>query len=138
MTDNIEPNPTLYIQNLNNRTHVLELKRSLYSLFSTFGEVINVKVRKTETLREQAFLTFTNITAATTALRSLNGFVFYEKPMKIHYAKTKSDAIAKLDGTFKLRNKSATLGKRAIGDDDQEHSSKLARNDDSESDDDSD
>ncbi|KAI9301324.1 hypothetical protein BJ944DRAFT_169293 [Cunninghamella echinulata] len=136
MTEN-EPNPTLYIQNLNNRINVIELKKALYCLFGSYGEVIDVKVRRTEKLREQAFLSYTNITSATTALRGLNGFVFYGKPLKIFYAKEKADAVAKLDGTFKLRNRqSTTLGKRTAGDEEHEQHSKLARND-SESDDDS-
>ncbi|KAG2326033.1 hypothetical protein Bca52824_008761 [Brassica carinata] len=35
----------------------------------------------------------------------MNGFPFYDKPMRIQFAKTKSDVIAKADGTFVPREK---------------------------------
>lgn len=52
--------------------------------------------------RGQAFIAFSDIVAATTALRGLQGFNFYGKSLEIQYAKTKSHAIAKLDGTYKV------------------------------------
>ena len=41
--------------------------------------------------------------SATNALRSMQGFPFYEKPMRISYSKTDSDMIAKMKGTYKDR-----------------------------------
>jgi len=35
----------------------------------------------------------------------MQGFPFYEKPMRINYAKKKSDAVAKLDGSFIQKEK---------------------------------
>ncbi|CAJ0833291.1 18980_t:CDS:2, partial [Entrophospora sp. SA101] len=52
-------------------------------------------------MRGQAFIVFREIQSATAAMRGLNGFNFYDKPMHIEYAKGKSDAVAKLDGTWK-------------------------------------
>ena len=46
-------------------------------------------------LRGQAWVVFADITAATNALRMMQGFPFYEKPLKIAYAKTKSDVVAR-------------------------------------------
>jgi hypothetical protein len=37
-------------------------------------------------------------------MRTMQNFPFYDKPMKIQYAKGKSDVIAKLDGTYVPRN----------------------------------
>merc|ERR1712083_1163949 len=37
--------------------------------------------------------------------KSLQGFPFYNKPMRINFAKTKSDIVAKKDGTFVERPK---------------------------------
>jgi U1 small nuclear ribonucleoprotein A len=48
---------------------------------------------------------FYEVSAATNALRKMQGFPFYDKPMRIQYAKTKSDAIAKADGTYVPREK---------------------------------
>lgn len=45
-------------------------------------------------------MVFDSVPAATAAMRAMNDFPFYDKPMRVSYARTKSDATAKLDGTF--------------------------------------
>eukprot|EP01098_Paradermamoeba_levis_P006525 TRINITY_DN2703_c0_g2_i3.p1 TRINITY_DN2703_c0_g2~~TRINITY_DN2703_c0_g2_i3.p1 ORF type:complete len:193 (-),score=57.60 TRINITY_DN2703_c0_g2_i3:225-803(-) len=60
---------------------------------------------KTYKMRGQAFIVFRDIASATNALRQMQSFPFYDKPMKLEYAKNKSDVIAKLDGTFVEREK---------------------------------
>lgn len=50
-------------------------------------------------------MVFEGVTEATNAMRSLQGFPFYDKPMRIAYAHGKSDAVAKADGTFQGREK---------------------------------
>merc|ERR1719463_504364 len=55
--------------------------------------------------RGQAWIIYKEKGAATNALKSLQGFPFYNKPMRINYARTKSDAVAKLDGTYVERPK---------------------------------
>merc|ERR1719240_175455 len=55
--------------------------------------------------RGQAWIIFKEIPSATNALKSLQGFPFYNKPMRISYAKTKSDVVAKADGTYVERPK---------------------------------
>ncbi|KAG9292057.1 hypothetical protein G9A89_017957 [Geosiphon pyriformis] len=108
MSSSIPPNPTLYVRNLNEKTPKDELKRSLYALFSAYGRILDVVALKTIRLRGQAFIVFKEIQSATAAMRGLNGFMFYDKPMNIEYAKSKSDAIAKLDGTWKKPTISST------------------------------
>lgn len=86
---------------------------------------------KTENLRGQAWIVFDDVASATTALRAMQDFPFFGKPMvrmstrpslsffftlfpsyqpiplitstiqRVQYAKTKSDAAAKLDGSWK-------------------------------------
>ena len=56
-------------------------------------------------MRGQAFVIFADINSASSALRSMQGFPFYDKPMRIQYAKSQSDAIAKKLGTFVERAK---------------------------------
>ncbi|RUS20997.1 U2 small nuclear ribonucleo protein B''-like protein [Endogone sp. FLAS-F59071] len=97
----IPPNQTIYIRNLPEKIKKEELKRSLYALFSAYGRILDVVAMKTIRMHGQAWVAFREITSATAALRSLNGFMFYDKPIKIEYAKAKSDAVAKLDGTWK-------------------------------------
>ncbi|KAF1806208.1 RNA-binding domain-containing protein [Mucor lusitanicus] len=138
----IDPSQTLYVTNLNGRITVEELKLSLYGLFATYGPILDITAKKTEKMREQAFVVYDNVASATTAKRSLNGFTFFGRPIKIEYAKTKSDAIAKLDGTFRLRtykDKSGNevgLTKRSMDEDENDRSSKMARTESDESDED--
>ncbi|GJJ74294.1 hypothetical protein EMPS_06652 [Entomortierella parvispora] len=97
----IDPNQTIYVRNLNEKINKIELKRSLYSLFSAYGKVISIVALKTTRERGQAFIAFSDIVSATTALRGLQGFNFYGKQLEIQYAKSKSHAIAKIEGTYK-------------------------------------
>jgi RNA recognition motif-containing protein len=94
------PNQTIYINNLNEKVKKEELKKSLYAVFSQFGKILDIVACKTLKLRGQAWVVFDDVTAATNALRQMQGFPFYDKPMKIQYAKTISDAITKADGTY--------------------------------------
>ena len=136
---------------------VSELKKSLYAIFSQFGPILDIVALKTLKMRGQAFVVFRDLTSATNALRSMQGFPFYDKPMvsenlffpnniisscgmysllfggqwnwmhdinidpsfcllsnliilfhkhqRIQYAKSKSDAVSKLEGTYIQREK---------------------------------
>ncbi|KAJ8050951.1 U1 small nuclear ribonucleoprotein A [Holothuria leucospilota] len=101
----IQPNYTIYINNLNEKVKKDELKKSLYAIFSQFGTILDIVAMKSLKMKGQAFVVFKDVPSATNALRSMQGFPFYDKPMRIQYAKTTSDAIAKLQGTFVPREK---------------------------------
>jgi len=99
------PNHTIYINNLNEKIKKDELKKSLYAIFSQFGQIVDIIASKTLKMRGQAFVIFSEINSASNALRSMQGFPFYDKPMRIQYAKSTSDVIAKRLGTFVERPK---------------------------------
>ncbi|NWV25997.1 RU2B protein, partial [Dasyornis broadbenti] len=101
----IRPNHTIYINNINDKIKKEELKRSLYALFSQFGHVVDIVALKTMKMRGQAFVIFKELGSSTNALRQLQGFPFYGKPMRIQYAKTDSDIISKMRGTFADKEK---------------------------------
>ncbi|XP_061429525.1 U1 small nuclear ribonucleoprotein A-like [Lethenteron reissneri] len=101
----IRPNHTIYINNLNEKIKKDELKKSLYAIFSQFGQILDIVALKTLKMRGQAFVIFKEISSATNALRSMQGFPFYDKPMRIQYSKVDSDIIAKMKGTFVEREK---------------------------------
>jgi len=61
-----------------------ELKRSLYALCSQYGRILDVVALKTQKLRGQAWVVFSEITAATNAFRGLQDFDFYGKKMVLH------------------------------------------------------
>ncbi|KAG8928409.1 hypothetical protein FRC02_006929 [Tulasnella sp. 418] len=93
----LPPNTTLYIKNLNDKVKKEELRTQLYHLFTPYGKVISVVAQKGPKMRGQAFVVFKDLAGATTAMRSLDGEMFYEKQMHIEYAKTKSHATLKLE-----------------------------------------
>ncbi|XP_070566206.1 U1 small nuclear ribonucleoprotein A-like [Ptychodera flava] len=99
------PNNTIYINNLNEKIKKDELKKSLYAIFSQFGQILDIVAMKTLKMRGQAFVIFKEIGSATNALRSMQGFPFYDKPMRIAYSKTDSDLIAKMKGTYVERKR---------------------------------
>ncbi|KAK2189893.1 hypothetical protein NP493_94g01016 [Ridgeia piscesae] len=105
----IRPNHTIYINNLNEKIKKDELKKSLYAIFSQFGQILDIVAMKTLKMRGQAFVIFKDINSGTNALRSMQGFPFYDKPMRITYSKRDSDVIAKMKGTFVERPKKKKL-----------------------------
>ncbi|KAL3849749.1 hypothetical protein ACJIZ3_011631 [Penstemon smallii] len=101
----VPANKTIYINNLNEKIKLDELKKSLNAVFSQFGKILEVLAFKTLKHKGQAWVVFEEVSSAANALRQMQGFPFYDKPMRIQYAKTKSDIIAKADGTFVPREK---------------------------------
>lgn len=77
----IRPNHTIYINNLNEKIKKEELKKSLYAIFSQFGQILDIVALKTLKMRGQAFVIFKEISSSTGALRSMQGFPFYDKAM---------------------------------------------------------
>ncbi|KAI8918103.1 hypothetical protein BC831DRAFT_483200 [Entophlyctis helioformis] len=112
----LAPNQTLYVRNLDEQVKKKELRESLYYLFSQHGRVLDVVALKTTKMRGQAFIVFETVEAAKTAMRSLQGFLFYRKTMSIVFAKTKSNAIKMRDGTMFKGSKA----KRPAHDDDDD------------------
>merc|ERR1719263_2619553 len=101
----LPPNHTLYVNNLNDKINPETLKKSLREVFAAFGGIVDIIAMKSLKRRGQAWIIFKEISSATNALKSLQGFPFYNKPMRINYAKTKSDVVAKADGTYVERPK---------------------------------
>ena len=58
-----------------------ELKKSLHAIFSQFGPILDIIALKTLKMRGQAFVVFKDIGSASNALRSMQNFPFYDKPM---------------------------------------------------------
>ncbi|QKX62628.1 uncharacterized protein TRUGW13939_09789 [Talaromyces rugulosus] len=94
------PNQTLYLKNLPDKLKKPDLRLSLYTLFSTYGPVLDVVVMKTAKMRGQGHVVFRDVQASTQAMRALQGFDFYGKELSVAYAKGSSDVISKLRGTY--------------------------------------
>lgn len=72
----------LYITNLpSSKIQKSDLRLSLYTLFSTYGPVLDVVALKTMKMRGQAHVVYRDIQTATQAMRSLQGFMFFGMEM---------------------------------------------------------
>ncbi|KAK9909482.1 hypothetical protein WJX75_002960 [Coccomyxa subellipsoidea] len=101
----IAPNQTIYVNNLPEKIKKEDLKKSIYAIFSQFGKIVDVVALKTYRLRGQAWVVFADQKSADDAIRSMQGFPFFEKPIRLAYAKGESDAVAKINGTFMEKDK---------------------------------
>ncbi|KAG6337353.1 hypothetical protein ID866_1726 [Astraeus odoratus] len=95
MSSTLQPNTTLYLNNLNDKVNKNELRLQIYALFTTYGKVIDIIASKGPKMKGQAFVVFTDLASATTAMRACEGMIFYDKPMRINYAKSKSYATSR-------------------------------------------
>ena len=82
-----------------------ELKTNLYHLFSEFGDVIEINVRKSKKMKGQAFGVFKDIPSATKAKLSLNGSLFFGKQLHIDFANSVSDIILKITNSLNAKEK---------------------------------
>ena len=94
---------TLYVNNLNDKLNRHELRRLLYQLFSSYGYVYDVVASRHGRMRGQAFIAFDSTSNAASAMQALQAFELCGKPMHIAFARCKSDAVAKIDGTYQMK-----------------------------------
>ena len=114
------PSQTLYINNINEKIKKNVLKKMLNMVFSQYGRILQIVACKGLKLRGQAWVLFSDVSSATNALRGKQGFNFYGKPLKIQFAKSKSDLISKREGNYIPKEKR----KREEEEDDTEPQSK--------------
>lgn len=108
---------TLYVQNINDKIKIETLKKSLYLLFSAYGDVIEVHLRKQRNYRGQAWIVFKAPKNCQHAFTKLQDAPFYGKKLKLSFSTSKSDIIAKADGTYqaKAHDKLAQLARELEG-----------------------
>ncbi|TMW63960.1 hypothetical protein Poli38472_014665 [Pythium oligandrum] len=104
-TEDAPPNHTIYLKNLNDKIKLDRMKESLYASFSQHGKILEIVMSKARRLRGQAWITFDDIPSASNALRAMNGFILFEKPIVIQFGKEKADVIARREGTYQPREK---------------------------------
>jgi RNA recognition motif-containing protein len=90
----IAPCRTLYVRNLPDRLPKAKLIHLLHAAFSPYGAVAWISAQKTVKLRGQAFITFEDMTSATSALRKMHGSKFLGNVVSVQYAKNVSDKAA--------------------------------------------
>ena len=72
---------TLYVTNLNDKINKQDLRMALYTLFTTYGTVLDVVALKTMKMRGQAHIVFRDVNSAGAAMRALQGFNLLGKDM---------------------------------------------------------
>ncbi|KAI4284712.1 MAG: hypothetical protein L6R38_001230 [Xanthoria sp. 2 TBL-2021] len=92
------PNSTVYVKNLEERIKIDDLKEALTEIFSEYGTVIDLIAKKNIKARGQAFVVFEDVESAERAIKEVQGFELFEKPMLLDYAKTRSDATVQKEG----------------------------------------
>ncbi|MCJ1439361.1 hypothetical protein MMC27_008753 [Xylographa pallens] len=92
------PSATVYIKNLEERIKVDQLKEALAEIFSEYGNVIDLVAKTNVKAKGQAFVVFDDPEAAGRAIKEVQGFELFDKPMVLDYAKTRSDATVLNDG----------------------------------------
>ena len=97
-------NETLYINHLNEKIKIDLLRENLYYLFSQYGDVLEINLRKSKKMKGQAFIVYKDINDAARAKVSLNNFLFLGSRINVEYAKTKSDIIIKIKGQSNSNN----------------------------------
>ena len=76
-----------------------QLKEALTEIFSEYGNVIELVAKTNLKAKGQAFVVFDETEAAERAIREVQGFELFDKPMLLDYAKTKSDATVQREGS---------------------------------------
>jgi RNA recognition motif-containing protein len=109
------PNPTLYVNNINEKIKIDELKKALFHVFSQFGSIIEISAFKDLRRRGQAWVVFETMASAAKALTEMANFSFYGKPLQVTYARVKSDVVSKKDNTFIARALRKAPKKRRAG-----------------------
>ncbi|KAI9010149.1 U1 small nuclear ribonucleoprotein A [Hyaloraphidium curvatum] len=115
-----ESNRTLYVHNLHDKKSKSLLTKELMSIFGQYGDILEISVKKRLKMRGQAFVVFKELESAETALKELQGFPLFNKPMDIQYAREKSDTVAKLDGTLEENKRLRAERKANAKDSDEE------------------
>ena len=115
---------TIYLSNLTEKLSKKQLRRQLYNICSKFGPLLDVIVHPGKITRGQAWVVFETIEAARIAVKKLNSYEFFEKPIKADFAKENSDVILKLEGKFVMKERKKRIQEE------KSSSSKKSRTDD--------
>ena len=68
-------------------------------VFAEYGEIIDLIAKKNLKAKGQAFIVFEDVEAAARAVKEVQGFELFDKPMLLDYAKTPSDATIAQNGS---------------------------------------
>ncbi|OHS94007.1 U1 small nuclear ribonucleoprotein A [Tritrichomonas foetus] len=91
---------TLYVNNICDKIGILELKRTLFSIFSNYGTILEINAHKGLKRRGQAWITFDNVKDASEAKNMLDRYYLFDRPISVKFAKVKSHVTQKVSGAW--------------------------------------
>jgi|LauGreDrversion4_2_1035121.scaffolds.fasta_scaffold143872_2 RNA recognition motif-containing protein len=106
--ESLEPNETLYVNNLNDRIAPKKLQDELMRGFSKFGSC-EVIVMSSLRRRGQAWIIYETQESSKAALHSLQGETVFGKPMRIDFSRNISDATLIRKGLPRVRSKKESI-----------------------------
>jgi RNA recognition motif-containing protein len=86
------PHFSVYVRNLEERVKPEVLRETLRTIFSEYGNVIDIVAKTSLKAKGQAFVVFDNPESALNAIEDVQGFDLFDKPMHLALARTRSDA----------------------------------------------
>ncbi|KAK4193816.1 putative small nuclear ribonucleoprotein [Podospora australis] len=87
-----QPIATVYVRNLEERVKPEPLKEALRTVFSEYGNIIDIVAKTNLKAKGQAFVVFDKPESALAAVEEVNGFELFDKSMQVALARTRSDA----------------------------------------------
>ncbi|KAM0746588.1 hypothetical protein T439DRAFT_293813 [Meredithblackwellia eburnea MCA 4105] len=85
----------IYINNLNEKIKIDVMKISLKNIFRNYGKVLGITAHGNVRMRGQAFVTLDSLDQAVKAVKEVQQFPLYGRPMQLAFAKTRSDVLVK-------------------------------------------
>lgn len=83
---------SVYVRNLEERVKPEILTETLRTIFSEYGNIIDIVAKTNLKAKGQAFIVFENPESAQAAIDEVQGFEVFDKPMQLALARTRSDA----------------------------------------------
>jgi RNA recognition motif-containing protein len=83
------------VRNLEESIKIPTLKQSLLAIFSQYGSIVDIVAKRSLKAKGQAFVVFESVEAAENAIREVQAFPLFNKPMVLAFARTRSDATVK-------------------------------------------
>ena len=91
---------TLYVNHICDKINMNELKRHLFSIFSTYGTILEIRSHKGLKRRGQAWITFEKVEDAIEAKNMLNNYYLFDRPICVQFSKARSQVTQKVSGTW--------------------------------------
>ncbi|EPE10769.1 rna recognition domain-containing protein [Ophiostoma piceae UAMH 11346] len=93
------PIATVYVRNLEERVKPAPLRDALHAIFSEFGTIVDIVAKTNLRAKGQAFIVYEDPESAKTAVKEVQGFTLFDKPMVLALARSRSDATVQKTGS---------------------------------------